>query len=624
MVKSNEFDKDNPIMKVGMKYPNKKTLKRSLDHFAVKTLNNEHECPSVNRCGNKMASQFWVCDRVVDWLKTEGEISVPDLQKRLLRTYNVDVPYLRCFRGKELACEEIHGNWEESYERMVDFKEEIIRRNPGSIVDIKTQNCTDGRICFQRIFVAFEACLKGFLDGCRPYLAIDGCHLKGKYKGVLAAATAIDGNKWLFPVAYAVIESENIDSWEWFLRNLQLGIGNPEGLVISSDRQKGLDEAVFRVYPLVEHRECVRHLYTNFKRKFPGRILKQTLYSAALAYTPSQYEANMSKLMEANPAAIEFLRQNHNMIWSRSQFGTQAKCNYITNNLSESFNSWISEARYKPVLELLDSIRQKIMTKMDSRRREARKWKLSLVPAALHHIDAKSKGLGNYTICRSSNTMAEVISPDSRCEVILDERKCTCRSWQVTGLPCIHACAFITSLRGYEWLSYVDPLFTVSKFRAAYAHEVVPLPDKNQWIKTNLDYKLLPPIKRIRAADEPTKKRHKCKRCNQFGHHAKSCKNPMPSTAEPSSQADGGSHATFNSTNYNSSTQSSYHDPRKRGRKRATYTQPLAGTSSIEGLTSPEVQMTNLASSSEAKPIEGLQPLEKQQLQIGSPSGFGT
>ncbi|XP_020108011.1 uncharacterized protein LOC109723913 isoform X2 [Ananas comosus] len=652
-----EFDKDNPIMKVGMKYPNKKTLKRSLDHFAVlngfefnveksdkrrmtvkcanercgwrlhasvlqdkttfevKTLKNEHECPSVNRCGNKMASQFWVCDRVVDWLKTEGEISVPDLQKRLLRTYNVDVPYLRCFRGKELACEEIHGNWEESYERMVDFKEEIIRRNPGSIVDIKTQNCTDGRICFQRIFVAFEACLKGFLDGCRPYLALDGCHLKGKYKGVLAAATAIDGNKWLFPVAYAVIESENIDSWEWFLRNLQLGIGNPEGLVISSDRQKGLDEAVFRVYPLVEHRECVRHLYTNFKRKFPGRILKQTLYSAALAYTPSQYEANMSKLMEANPAAIEFLRQNHNMIWSRSQFGTQAKCNYITNNLSESFNSWISEARYKPVLELLDSIRQKIMTKMDSRRREARKWKLSLVPAALHHIDAKSKGLGNYTICRSSNTKAEVISPDSRCEVILDERKCTCRSWQVTGLPCIHACAFITSLRGYEWLSYVDPLFTVSKFRAAYAHEVVPLPDKNQWIKTNLDYKLLPPImrrpagrprkKRIRAADEPTKKRHKCKRCNQFGHHAKSCKNSMPSTAEPSSQADGGSHATFNSTNYNSSTQSSYHDPRKRGRKRATYTQPLAGTSSIEGLTSPEVQMTNLASSSEAIPVEG-------------------
>ncbi|XP_020110398.1 uncharacterized protein LOC109725568 [Ananas comosus] len=97
-----EFDKDNPIMKVGMKYPNKKTLKRSLDHFAVlngfefnveksdkrrmtvkcanercgwrlhasvlqdkttfevKTLKNEHECPSVNRCGNKMASQFWV------------------------------------------------------------------------------------------------------------------------------------------------------------------------------------------------------------------------------------------------------------------------------------------------------------------------------------------------------------------------------------------------------------------------------------------------------------------------------------------------------------------------------------------------------------------------------------
>lgn len=63
--------------------------------------------------------------------------------------------------------------------------------------------------------------------------------------------------------AYAIIESKNIDSWEWFLRTLQLGIGNPEGLVILSDRQKELDEAVSRVYPLIEHRKCVRHLYTN-------------------------------------------------------------------------------------------------------------------------------------------------------------------------------------------------------------------------------------------------------------------------------------------------------------------------------------------------------------------------
>nr|CAD1834412.1 unnamed protein product [Ananas comosus var. bracteatus] len=213
---------------------------------------------------------------------------------------------------------------------------------------------------------------------------------------------------------------------------------------------------------------------------------------------------------------------------------------------------------------------------MDSRRRKARKWKLSLVPAALHHIDAKSKGLGNYTICRSSNTKAEVISPDSRCEVILDERKCTCRSWQVTGLPCIHACAFITSLRGYEWLSYVDPLFTVSKFRAAYAHEVVPLPDKNQWIKTNLDYKLLPPIMRRPA------ELHLKLMVDHMQHSTLQIIIPQPNLAY-----------------------CSYHDPSKEAGKRTYTHQPLAGSSSIEGLTSSEVQMTNLASSSEAIPVEG-------------------
>nr|CAD1832588.1 unnamed protein product [Ananas comosus var. bracteatus] len=48
-----------------------------------------------------------------------------------------------------------------------------------------------------------------------------------------------------------------------------------------------------------------------------------------------------------------------------------------------------------------------------------------------------------------------------------------------------------------------------------------------------------------------------------------------------------------------------YHDPSKRGKKIATYTQPFVGVGSIKGLTSSEVQMTNFASSSEAISTEG-------------------
>nr|GEZ15515.1 hypothetical protein [Tanacetum cinerariifolium]GEZ15533.1 hypothetical protein [Tanacetum cinerariifolium] len=80
----------------------------------------------------------------------------------------------------------------------------------------------------------------GFFAGCRPYISLDACHLKGKFNGVLVAATGIDGNSSMFPVAYGILESENTSSWIWFLELLKKVIGMPHGLVISSDMQKGL------------------------------------------------------------------------------------------------------------------------------------------------------------------------------------------------------------------------------------------------------------------------------------------------------------------------------------------------------------------------------------------------
>jgi hypothetical protein len=48
---------------------------------------------------------------------------------------------------------------------------------------------------------------------CRPYISIDVCHLKGKWKEALVVAMTIK-NKWICHVAYVVIEGENEDSWK--------------------------------------------------------------------------------------------------------------------------------------------------------------------------------------------------------------------------------------------------------------------------------------------------------------------------------------------------------------------------------------------------------------------------
>ena len=94
---------------------------------------------------------------------------------------------------------------------------------------------------FQRLFISLAGMKKGFLDGCRPVIGVDGCFLKGPFKGQLLAAVSRDGNNNMYPIAYVVVEAETKDSWSWFLETLVSHLGTHEKHgrpTFISDRQK--------------------------------------------------------------------------------------------------------------------------------------------------------------------------------------------------------------------------------------------------------------------------------------------------------------------------------------------------------------------------------------------------
>jgi hypothetical protein len=73
-------------------------------------------------------------------------------------------------------------------------------------------------------------------------------------------------------------------------------------------------------------------------------------------------------------------------------------------------------------------------------------------------------------------------------------------------------------------------------FKKAYETRIEPIPDRSQWPKVKLGFKVHPPllgrgpdmprVVRIRGSWEKraTKKKARCKRCGDFGHYAKTCK----------------------------------------------------------------------------------------------------
>ncbi|KAI5344108.1 hypothetical protein L3X38_011985 [Prunus dulcis] len=87
----------------------------------------------------------------------------------------------------------IEGSYIEKYARLRDYAEELKKANKGSTVVIKTEQVGRQAI-FLRMYVCFAGCRQRFLDGCRPVIGLDGCHVKGPYLGQILTTVAVDSN----------------------------------------------------------------------------------------------------------------------------------------------------------------------------------------------------------------------------------------------------------------------------------------------------------------------------------------------------------------------------------------------------------------------------------------------
>ena len=150
------------------------------------------------------------------------------------------------YRSRKAARGLITGNKEAQYGLLKDYAEMILRTDVGSRVILQTEMENDNvEPKFKRMYIRYNAQKVGFLGGCKPFIGLDGCHLKGRFGRQLLSAIAKDGNDNIFPVAMVVVEQQNKDSWTWFLEQFTDDIGRPEelNLVFISNRQTVLSSS---------------------------------------------------------------------------------------------------------------------------------------------------------------------------------------------------------------------------------------------------------------------------------------------------------------------------------------------------------------------------------------------
>ncbi|KAL3532632.1 hypothetical protein ACH5RR_006153 [Cinchona calisaya] len=286
--------------------------------FQIKTYNPQHTCVMDRK--NPEATSDWIAKKLIAVLRDNTEMTNKSILADM-RKYGVQPSKMQVWSSKRKALNEIEGIHFASYGKLPKDAELLRQSNPECIVQIHYDRPNiEVAPRFLRLFISFKAQKDGFLKRCKPFIGFDGCHLKGPYSGTLLTVVALDGNNSLFPLAFAMAECENKETWSWFFDFFELHFGpfdNHLPLTCMRDRQKGLNLAYEDGFPLAD---------------------------------------------------------------ARHAFGEAVKCDHVTNNFTESFNAWVGDLRGKPILTLVEGLRRKFMKKMHKRFQKSCTWRSHLTP----------------------------------------------------------------------------------------------------------------------------------------------------------------------------------------------------------------------------------------------------
>ncbi|VFQ90182.1 unnamed protein product [Cuscuta campestris] len=288
-----------------------------------------------------------------------------------------------------------------------------------------------------------------------------------KFGGTMLVANGVDTNENIFPFAYAIVEAENKESWTWFLDLLTFDLE--------------LNDSKEPTFTFMSE--------GNFKNaRYSGEALKDLLWEAAKATTVSLYEEVMRKINDEDVEACDWLVGKQASEWSRSHFHIAPKSDILTNNICESYNRVLKEARSQTLIRCLESIREMLMKRFFDLREKAENWKGLLCPTVASKVAINSKLVGGYTAIQSDISVFEVKGYRAKNweqhGVDLVERSCTCNVWQLTGIPCAHAiCAIWIQRQQHrkEVEEYVDEYYFVQTYKEVYKGCIKPLRGRSEW-----------------------------------------------------------------------------------------------------------------------------------------------
>ncbi|KAF2324492.1 hypothetical protein GH714_014807 [Hevea brasiliensis] len=420
-------------------------------------------------------------------VRADPEWSINGLINRVKNDLIFTIGKIKAWRARDWALKTLNRDEKDQYAKLYRYKEELIRTNPGTTVEFQTEK---GK--FEGIYICLATLKNAFNEGLRKLICLDGYWLKGTYGGQLLSTVAIDPNDCIFHLAYAV----------------------------------GFTGAVSELFPNAEHRFCVRHLYTNFRGRFKGKELKDLLWNIARSAYIARMDYWLGKMEDKNPEAREWLRNRPCENWSTALFRTEACCDILTKNLYECFNKYILDARDKPIISLLEMIRSKLMKWLFKKKEYIKKWNGGICPKIQKKLNEMKELSCLFEAHFSRGPNVQVLGAGTQYVVSLVERTCTCRRWDLNGIPSVHACSVIFGNNEHPE-DYIHECYKVDAYAKVYAHYINPSNGYEMWPRPSIRYSFTHPDpiekKRGRKRKARKKKAEELEHAQARGKLSKKC-----------------------------------------------------------------------------------------------------
>ncbi|XP_057739830.1 uncharacterized protein LOC130956910 [Arachis stenosperma] len=368
---------------------------------------------------------------------------IAEVQSRFIYT----VSYRKAWLAKQKSIAKIFGNWEVSYQTLPVWLKAMTAKMPRSCVQIKTllvyreSEEVQGVTVLHRTFWSFYPCIVAFRN-CKPLVQVDGTHLYGKYKGALLVAVAQDGNQNIVPIAFGIVEGETVDMLEFFLTNLRRYVVTNDGVDIISDHHNSIDVAIARSNgawspPRAWHMFCIRHIGSNFLRRFKAPYLHKLLVNTRYSRTEQEYNKNYQRLQERGEVSTQWCDEIGVERWVLA-FDRGHCWGHMTANLVECINFVLKGACHLPVTAIVRSTFYRLNELFTRKSVEA------------------------HESVRNGFTYSEFATK------------------KVERLPCYHVLACCTN-QHLDWQVHVHDMYKMSEICKVYRGEFVPMGDPSTW-----------------------------------------------------------------------------------------------------------------------------------------------